>query len=379
MHESNSSSVVGKLRISSTIAQRSKGHTPLHQTVPDWITDATTRAVQEETLTFAVAANSTGAERTGTFKIVGADSGPQLTVIVKQAVNNDGSGTLADPYTPAGAREAVKDLTWTSNTDYQKTDKVYVKGKISRIANNGTYAQSGSYGNASYYISADGTENEEFYIFRSLYFNGVKYTSGTDIKVGDEVVVYGELMNYKGNTPETVSGQSYLYSLNGATSGGDDSGEGGEGGDEGGDEPSGNSVSFATNSEAQTWAEASDGTYGSRGYATTTQGLSIAYYKHTSTSNPVAPNANHFRVYKNSALCISSTEGKKMKKIVFNCAPNSGSTSYCFDMTGLEGGADATCDKSALTVTWTGSATKVVLQTSNGQVRIEKITVEFED
>ena len=131
-----------------------------------------------------------------------------------------GTGTLDDPYNALGAANAVKDLTWTSNSDYQKTEKVYVKGKISRIANKGTYTEGGSYGNASYYISADGTENGEFYIFRSLYFNGEKYTAGTDIKVGDEVIVYGSLMNYQGKTPETVAGENWLYSLNGKTDGG---------------------------------------------------------------------------------------------------------------------------------------------------------------
>ena len=281
-----------------------------------------------------------------------------------------GSGTLSDPYNPAGAANAVKDLTWTSNTEYQKTEKVYVKGKISRILSGGTYTEGGTYGNASYYISADGSENGEFYVFRSLYFNGEKYTSGTDIKVGDVVVIYGALMNYKGNTPETVSGESWLYSLNGATDG---SGSGGGGGDT----PGGSSVSFATNSGAQTWAADSDGTYGS-GYATTTQGLKIAYYKHTSSSNPVEPNANHVRVYKNSALSIGTTDSRKIKKIVIGCAPDAGNTSYCFDMVGLEGGASATADKTAKTVTWTGSAAKVVLHASNGQVRMEKITVEFE-
>ena len=34
---------------------------------------------------------------------------------------------------------------------------------------------------------------------------------------GAEVIIYGKLMNYKGNTPETVSGKAYLYSLNGKT------------------------------------------------------------------------------------------------------------------------------------------------------------------
>lgn len=163
-----------------------------------------------------------------------------------------GSGTLADPYTPAGAIAAVANLTWTSNTDYQKTEKVYVKGKISKIANKGTYGESGDYGNASYFISADGTENEEFQIYRSLYFNGEKYTSGTDIKVGDEVIVYGALMNYKGTTPETVAGENWLYSLNGATSGG--SGEGGQGQGGGGE----TSADFTSN---VTWTSGSDGAY----------------------------------------------------------------------------------------------------------------------
>ena len=280
-----------------------------------------------------------------------------------------GSGTLADPYTPAGAADAVKGLTWTDKDNYEKTEKVYVKGKISRIANKGTYVEGGSYGNASYWISADGTTEGEFQIFRSLYFNGEKYTEGTDIKVGDEVIVYGALMNYQNNTPETVANESWLYSLNGKTDG-----SGGGGGE---DTPSGGSVSFATNSTAQSWAAETDGTYGA-GFATETQGLKIGYYKHKSTSTLNPPTADQVRVYKNSALSIASTEGKKIKKIVIECAPNSGTTSYCFDMTGLEGGADAACDKGALTVTWNGSASKVVLQANNGQVRMQKLTIEFE-
>jgi hypothetical protein len=47
-------------------------------------------------------------------------------------------------------------------------------------------------------------------------------------------------------------------------------------------------------------------------------------------------------------------------------------------MTGLEGGGNGTADQSALTVTWTGSASKVVLQAHEAQVRMEKLTVEFE-
>ena len=129
-----------------------------------------------------------------------------------------GTGTLADPFNPAGAVNAVKDLTWTSTTEYQTTDEVYVKGKISKIADKGTYTDGGTYGNATFYITETGeSTGTEFYVYRILYLGNKKYESGqTDIKVGDEVVIYGKLMNYRGNTPETASG-AYLYSLNGVT------------------------------------------------------------------------------------------------------------------------------------------------------------------
>ena len=278
-----------------------------------------------------------------------------------------GSGTLADPYTPAGAANAVKDLTWTSNTEYQKTEKVYVKGKISRIANKGTFTEGGTYGNASFYISADGTENGEFYVFRTLYFNGEKYTSGTDIKVGDEVIIYGSLMNYQGKTPETVSGESHLYSLNGATSGG---------GTPGGDTPSGDgsSITWTVGSAQQTWTAGTSEQYGA-GYSATSDGMTVAYFKSTSSSNPVAPYEDHIRIYKNSHLSIQ-VAGKKITGVELSCKPNSGSTSYCFDLS-VAGGMTAKADKDALKVTWTGEADSFEADAVNGQVRITQIKVTY--
>jgi hypothetical protein len=144
--------------------------------------------------------------------------GKYLNVIATKITGANAKGSLSNPYTPLEACDAVKDLSWTSNTEYESTDEVYVAGKISRIATNGTYTEGGTYGNASFWISADGTESGEFQIYRALYLGNVKFTEGkTDIKVGDDVIICGKLMNYKGNTPETVSGKAYLYSLNGKT------------------------------------------------------------------------------------------------------------------------------------------------------------------
>ena len=144
--------------------------------------------------------------------------GKYINVIVTKIVGADAKGTLSNPYTPAEAAAAVAGLKWTSNTEYEATDEVYMKGKICKIANKGTYTEGGTYGNASFYLSADGTGDGEFYVFRALYLGNKKFEAGqTDIKVGDEVIVYGKLMNYQNNTPETVSGKAYLYSLNGKT------------------------------------------------------------------------------------------------------------------------------------------------------------------
>lgn len=141
-----------------------------------------------------------------------------------------GSGTLEDPYNPAAACLAVANLTWTSTTDYQTTDPVYVKGKIVKIANNGTFTQGGSFGNASFYITETGEDGTEFYAYHVLYLENKKFETGqTDIKVGDEVIIYGKLMNYKGNTPETAS--AYVYSLNGVTENTGGTGGGGDTGD----------------------------------------------------------------------------------------------------------------------------------------------------
>ena len=158
----------------------------------------------------------------GYFNGLSGTDGMYLNVIATKVTAYDANakGTVSNPFTPAEAAEAVKDFTWTSNSEYEHLDDVYVKGKISRIAQNKGVDQyfTSDYGNASFYISADGTESGEFYVFRTLYLGNRKWVEGdTQIKVGDEVVIFGQLMNYQGNTPETAANKSCLYSLNGKT------------------------------------------------------------------------------------------------------------------------------------------------------------------
>ena len=125
-----------------------------------------------------------------------------------------GSGTLEDPFNPAGAVAYAKTL----GSDVTSDKDVYIKGKIATIAEE----YSTNFGNATFYISEDGEDSNTFYVFRAMYLGNRKFKSGdTQIKVGDDVIVCGKVVNFKGNTPETAQNSSYLYSLNGVKEGGD--------------------------------------------------------------------------------------------------------------------------------------------------------------
>lgn len=131
-----------------------------------------------------------------------------------------GKGTVESPFNVLGAIAYVDSL----GADVASEVEVYIKGKVSQIEE----AFSFSYGNGTFFITDDGTvDTPKFYIFRVKYINNAAWTiKNPQIAKGDEVVVCSKVVNYKGNTPETVmlgSKQTggpyngYLYSINGST------------------------------------------------------------------------------------------------------------------------------------------------------------------
>ena len=54
-------------------------------------------------------------------------------------------------------------------------------------------------------------------IYRSKYLGKAKFTAKDQIKAGDEVVIRGTFVNFKGNTPESEPNKSWIHSLNGKT------------------------------------------------------------------------------------------------------------------------------------------------------------------
>ena len=188
--------------------------------LPEWIALSATEgkaSVNEQTITVTVEENP-GNDREAAIVITAGMV--RATLTVKQAGAKGeiqkGSGTLEDPYSVAGVIEYTQSL----GADVQSTDKVYFKGIVSDVAT--TFEGSGNYGNASFYIVDSEGSTDKFYVFQTYYLGNRQWKSGdTEIKAGDEVIVYGPVVNYKGNTPETVGkGSSFIYSLNGQTEGG---------------------------------------------------------------------------------------------------------------------------------------------------------------
>lgn len=102
-------------------------------------------------------------------------------------ITYDHAGTAEDPYSVADVLKYISTLgTATSESE------VYAKGVISSITEVST-----KFGNATYKIKDEGVENEVL-VYRGLYLEGAKFTSDSQISVGDEVVVKGKVKNYNG-------------------------------------------------------------------------------------------------------------------------------------------------------------------------------------
>ena len=115
-----------------------------------------------------------------------------------------------------------------------------------------------------------------------------------------------------------------------------------------------------------TWAAATDATYGA-GFTTTVNGLNVAIYKSKSTTDLVTP-TDLIKVYKNAVLVIETQDGSNITNLAMTCS----GTKYCKDMTGV-GCNNATA--SGTSISWSGSNSKVVLQATEAQVRINQIVV----
>lgn len=140
------------------------------------------------------------------YPIPDAEGGEDTPIV---NVDPTGDGTLVSPYNVAAALELISAM----ESDVESDQAYYIKGKVA--SNNTTEATISQYGNMTFTIYDEGNPSKTFTAFQVYGPGNKRFTSVDQIKVGDEVVVYGKVVNYRGNTPETVGkGKAYVYSIN---------------------------------------------------------------------------------------------------------------------------------------------------------------------
>lgn len=271
-----------------------------------------------------------------------------------------GDGTQANPYNAAGANKAASALTADG-----KQENVYVSGIISKIGEINT-----SYGNATYYISEDGTTtSEQFEIYRGYYTNGDKFTSADQLKVGQKVTVLGTLVNYMGNTPEMTQG-SKIVSIDGSGSTPDTPDTPGT---SEGVTISGTTVTL-TNSSVTAGTETATIDLNTLGLASKdivsgpyslSDGSTITVAQGEGKSAPIYHSATKgFRIYASNTITFNAS--KPIAKIVFSCDSYNG-TDYV-------GNASQTITFSGNTATY---CNYIEGNSGGTQLRVKTITVTY--
>lgn len=165
-----------------------------------WASNNTVIKVEKDG-TVTILAAETDQEVTLTATITNGEAADYATFkfTVKGTKITEHAGTEEDPFTVDDALKMIATLTDTTAT----TKQYYVKGIVTEL----TSLDTGTYGNATFTIEIDG---KSIICYRLYNLNNEKFTSATQLRVGDEVIVCASLQNYNGTTPELVKGFVYL-------------------------------------------------------------------------------------------------------------------------------------------------------------------------
>ena len=113
---------------------------------------------------------------------------------------------LATVLPASKALQMTKALGHTNATEMS----YFVGGIISNMRN--TPEQIVQYTQARFDISDDGSTNNQFYCYNTKWLDNTDFVTGNEIKLGDEVVVLGNVQHYNGNTPE-IKGYVYQHTV----------------------------------------------------------------------------------------------------------------------------------------------------------------------
>ena len=147
---------------------------------------------------------------TVTVRVDGTNGGNPIETIVLNVtvtINEPGQGeTQGTAFTVAQARAHIDEVIDAGTSTGNDGNYYFATGIVSRL-----YSQSvnGS-GQISYYISDDGTTNEELEAYNGKGLNGASFTSIDEIEVGDTVIIYGLLKKH--NTTYEFDYNNYIVS-----------------------------------------------------------------------------------------------------------------------------------------------------------------------
>lgn len=169
--------------------------------VPEWLTIVPmSGAAGESTVTFSAA----GTEVTNNAEVRIICGGQTQYINVIQYA------TPAEPVllTVKEALALIKKVDKGDGQSYNVDGTYYVTGKVCQIDE-----ISLQYGNATYYLSDDGTKGGDvLQVYRGFWLDGAKFTKGDELAIGDELTILTSLMSYKG-TPETVQNTAKVVSV----------------------------------------------------------------------------------------------------------------------------------------------------------------------
>lgn len=280
-----------------------------------------------------------------------------------------GTGTQADPFNVAAAVKKCKEVGETGTSE-----EFYVRG----IADADCTVDA-TYKNITIKMVDVAGASEVFTAFRVVGANAQKLKAGYKVNKGDAIIICGKLVNYRGNTPETIQNAEYagtLVSVNGQAPQLDDGSEPSGGGDSGGGgDVSGNSIiaTFAdfgfTNAQEMT-------------VITLTDGTTLTFDAGGGTTPKYYNAGTNIRMYAKNTMTINAGGGKKIASIEIACDTYNGTL--------CNASGDVTCDgtkmtavDASLTASGLNKASVTVANTSTqtgtpSQVRMTKLTITYQ-
>ena len=130
-----------------------------------------------------------------------ADTSASGDVTVPEEEKPEHGTTAEDPLTVA---EAIAKAQETGTT--ATNEAYYIQGVVVSVKEH-----SAQYGNVTFNIVDKGS-SDAFTAFQVKWLDGEQWTADKGyVNIGDEVIVYGQIVNYQNNTPETQQNTGYLY------------------------------------------------------------------------------------------------------------------------------------------------------------------------